>query len=287
MRGRDLLKCMTYIDDGLIQEASTNYTQEKTKILPFYIKKWNAMIACVLCVFIIGITVTIIKPWNQYSSKNDSAGQNIDFYSGAGALSQEEAKSEFTDKANGEPTEYFKEEAAMDGVVEDTIANQELEILPDDSLKLSGQSIDNLNSKESLLERREQYQIIDANTSNNNMIICYAATKKGTYNYHEILQTEIEKNKGEKVLYYVAVIVFGDIEGEVEENSYYALYFNDSPDQTEENNLLNQEFERLKEAGYDVVKENNNIMGYFTKEELEGFVPENNLGYLFSFESDL
>lgn len=291
MRGKDLLKCMTYIDDGLIQEASTSYILEKTKTFPFYIRKWNAMIACVLCVFIIGITVTIIQPWNQYSSKNDSAGQNIDFY--LEGLSEEEAESEFTDKANGKPAEDLNKEVANDVPEEAfkeeaSFANQELEKLPDDTHKLNDQSsIQSFGSKEALLERRENYQIIDSNSGDNDIKYCYGVSEKGTYNFHALLQTEIENHKGENVLYYVTVIVFGDIKNENEETSYYALYYNDSSDRTKENDLLNQEFERLKETGYDVEKGNRNIKGYFTQQELDKFTPDNNLGYLFTFENDM
>ena len=293
MRGKDLLKCMEYIDDALIQEASTCYIQEKSKTFPFYIRKWNAMIACVLCVFIIGITVTIIQPWDQFSKNDNSITQQIGLYSGG--LPQEEAKNEFAEKPNDEPPENGIA-GDLDGAKENSVLPKQnmdttyaeqkedeasIEIIQD-SLSLSSGTDDN-----ALLERREQYQIINSYESDVDKIICYGASDKGTYNYHEFLKTEIDKHDGENVLYYVAVVVFGDIKNEDGESNYYALRFNDSSDNTEENDLLNQELERLRILGYDVDKANNNIMGYFTQEKLEQFVPNKNYGYHFTFKSDM
>lgn len=282
MRGKDLLKCMEYIDDALVQEASTCYIQEKTKTFPFYIRKWNAMIACVLCVFIIGVTVTIIQPWNQFSKKKSVYPE---------AIFQEEAKSEIAEKANDEAP---KNDVAgnMDGAIEDSIMAQQnmdtaFEEDEENGNKIIQESLTSGTEDNALLVRRRQYQIVNSYESDVDKIICYASSEKGTYNYHEFLKTEIENHKGEDVLYYVVVAVFGDVKGENGESYYCSLRFNDSSDNTEENDLLNQELERLKILGYDVEKANNNIMGYFTQEELEQFVPDKNYGYLFTFLSDM
>lgn len=283
MRGKDLLKCMEYIDDALIQEANTCYIQEKTKTFPFYIRKWNAMIACVLCVFIIGITITIIQPWDQFSKKDNSTAEQIGLFSGG--LPQEEAKNEFTDKVNDEAPENDMPINMDDGNIENSA-------LPKQSMdatyeKETGDEVNIENIQDSLsLPSRENYQIIDSYGSKKDKIICYGASEKGTYHYHEFLKQEIENHKGENVLYHVVVVVFAD-KGDNEESNYYVLNFNDSSNSSAENDLLSQELTRLKEVGYDVEKVDYNIMGYFTQEELEQFVPDKNYGYLFTFLSDI
>ncbi len=289
MRGKDLLKCMEYIDDALIQEASSCYIQEKTKTFPFYIRKWNAMIACVLCVFIVGITVTIIQPWNQFSKKENPMTQNIDFYSGG--LSQEDAKSEFEEEVNDEAP---KNDMAvnMDGAKENSLLPQEKIDTTYEEQRGDGASIDKIQdslslvSGNALLERRENYQIIDSYGSEMDKIICYGASEKGNYHHHEFLKEEIENHKGENVLYHVVVVVFA-YKGENEESNHYVLNFNDSSNNSAENDLLSQELTRLKEVGYDVEKVDHNIMGYFTQEELEQFVPDKDYGYLFTFLTDM
>lgn len=104
---------------------------------------------------------------------------------------------------------------------------------------------------------------------------CYAIPDKGTYYLMPEIKETIATQEGQQILYYVVVDVFGDVVLETGEVVY------------EQTSQINAEYERLLGMGYEVIIEEEELRGYFAKEELENFSVNPEYGYVFRLAEEV
>jgi len=257
MRGKDLLQCMAYIDDALIEEAlNPAIVSHKNKSAA----KWAMAVACVMAV---GISATAF--WSHQNVNvdlkqdgNDIAAQTdiVDNYrdqSDTGRTAEtglvmgieEDASNSITSVTENNISESAKAESMEDQVA----AKSNME-----SLEIQKET--KLADLEVQKETKTAYKVIhDYYREKDTSEYCYPAPEKGTVlcyhylqeaiNYYETQESTIDAVDNTIYAYQVVIDIYGDMET-IDGIQYEDLYHFDAG-----NLLIEQEYRRLIDLGYD------------------------------------
>ncbi len=307
MRGKDLLECMEYIDDALIQEAleapANVLYRNKTKRFG----KWGVAAACIA---MIGISVSAFwlhqDAQEEYSGNagadtaspiamdatvaNDSGGEGsttenmpaennmasdtqTDMVAGGQGTAGSDAMADNTDtkQSTEEASASFKDYAATTGELQD----QSRDIVETETERLS-------------------YTVVrDYYGEKDNSVYDYPVPGKGDYFCSHYLQETIAYYTAQEnaldtadspvYAYEVVIDLYGDVEKDDDRGIHY-----------EQLNMLDtgsvkieQEYRRLAELGYAVkLSEDFQLTGTFTKIEFDTFQASPEYGYIFRFANE-
>ncbi|MDE7322255.1 MAG: hypothetical protein K2N73_05900 [Lachnospiraceae bacterium] len=292
MRGKDLLECMEYIDDALIQEAFD------PKIVPCrnsIVSKWVMPAACLV---VVGVSAAVL--WSHQNIKEEysgSADNAIVASMAADSASENSAENVGNVDEDNCLTEALEDNiqitAMMDsdnngektGGMEEAESEKAMPALQgDDSIEIEDKKSAN---QEAL---KMNYTIISDYSASNSTSSRYIIPEKGKTLRYQRLQEAIEyystQEKDEDsgspdYVYTVVIDVFGDVEN-AEGSCYEHLNQTDAG-----NALIEQEYRRLIALGYSVrLSEDFLFTGTFTEEELDTFDALPEYGYVFRFENE-
>lgn len=293
MRGKDLLECMEYLDDTLIEEAlnPAGSPYNKNAYKNSMVKKWSIAAACVIM-----LCISTTAFWShqkqqniQYTEETDLAVQMDSVSNDAGDLSL--------------PAEHTFDGTLLESTATDTDLNttgrdNEIEKEIEDKA-LSMQSPvhaeqDNKAEKGAAVEEtmKTAYTVLsdyygekDASVYDYPMpekgaLLCYHYLQE-TINYYTVQGKAADSVDGTIYAFQVVIDLYGDIET-AEETRYEDLYY------TEKGHMLiEQEYRRLIDLGYAVrLSEDFQLTGTFTKMEIDTFQASSEYGYVFRFESE-
>lgn len=299
MRGKDLLECIEYIDDVLVEEA-LNPPDIKQKNRKLVIVRWSMAAACIM---VIGISATAL--WSHHNINKDHI-KNL-----SAPITSEPAtdipvnanttngSSQLAGAVADESIHLADQASVTDGL---EAANAEAEDLIDNPMQkndnTSGISDLNTESYTGMTEQKtvsDYYTVISKYSAADDSLASKtsgdAVPLKGEFLCTDSLQEAMEHYKtqeessnsqgGEHYAYAVVIKVFGDIQTEPDA-TYDALELTDAGYE-----LIEQEYRRLLEAGYNVrLSEDFRFTGTFTNEEIEGFEGLPEYGYLFGFDDE-
>ncbi|MFG6368204.1 MAG: hypothetical protein K1W16_07205 [Lachnospiraceae bacterium] len=319
MRGKNLLECMQYIDDTLIEEA-LNPTIISYKDKPAI--RWVMAVASVI---VIGISVTTFwshqnanRDFNmdkQESTNNDINAQMdmTDNTVGSDAgksvaetgLITEIAKDASTSVADNSISTEVKKESAKDQATQEPM--KEKSVAEQATAKSNIESLETqeetkLTDLEVQKEIKTAYKVIyDYYGEKDTSEYCYAVPEKGTVLRYQYLQKTIDYYAAQENItddsavrknttdvtdntiyaYQVVIDIYGDIETKTG-TQYEDLYHSDGG-----NLLIEQEYRRLIDLGYAVtLSEDFQLTGTFTKAEMDTFLSSPEYGYVFRFENE-
>lgn len=293
MRGKDLLECMEYIDDALIEEAlNPTVVSYKNRSAA----KWAMAVACMMAV---GISATVF--WSHQNvnvdlkqNSNDIVAQTdiVDNYrnqSDAGRTAEtgfamgieEDASNSITSVTENNTSEGAKAKSMDDQAA----AKSNME-----SLEMQKETeLADLKMQE---ETKTAYKVIhDYYEEKDTLEYCYPAPEKGTVlcyhylqetiNYYATQESTTDAADDTIYAYQVAIDIYGDIET-IDGIQYEDLYHSDAG-----NLLIEQEYRRLIDLGYAVrLSEDFQLTGVFTKTEIDTFLIAPEYGYVFRFENE-
>lgn len=293
MRGKDLLECMEYIDDALIEEAlNPTVASYKNRSAA----KWAMAVACMMAV---GISATVF--WshqnvnvNLKQDSNDIVAQTdiVDNYrnqSDAGRTAEtgfamgieEDASNSITSVTENNTSEGAKAKSMDD----QTAVKSNME-----SLEIQKET--KLADLEMQEDTKTAYKVIhDYYEEKDTSEYCYSAPEKGTVlcyhylqetiNYYATQESTTDTADDMIYAYQVAIDIYGDIET-IDGIQYEDLYHSDAG-----NLLIEQEYRRLIDLGYAVrLSEDFQLTGVFTKTEIDTFSAAPEYGYVFRFENE-
>ncbi len=265
MRGIELLKDIGYIDDSLVQEAALDAGASKATKTIQWSKwtRWGSVAAgfVVLCV----AAVALRQGTRSYDATESASVDTAAVYSVTDSVMEEVCVEEAKEMANGDSstttsttTESAKESAKTESI---------------------SQSVSDFGHAAVTEEIGEAFVVYEypRYVSENVAGICYGQPQKGEYFYYIELENAIREYRGQNVLYYVTVNVYGDCVADNGEATYRELTLSD------ENSAMMQEYERLLAEGYEVIIEEDELRGYFTEEDLNTFIVNPEYGYTFHF----
>lgn len=311
MRGKDLLECMEYIDDALIQEAL-----EPMTVVPHrkhLVAKWGMVAACIV---VIGISATAF--WSHQNVKNgqmESAGDTT-------------SPAAMNTAANDDSAVSLSEDSLTAGAVAENAQAGDNKIcsLPDaneyseagsasdsgnDAMSqstaadaMSGKENARVEEMKAELELQDEeetaklaYTIIsdyydekdgsvyDYPVPEKGTILCYHYLKE-TMEYYAALEDTTDTAGSQVYAYDVVISVFGDVEIEGCRGIHYEQ-LNMVEDTNAGNEMIEQEYRRLAELGYAVrLSEDFQLTGIFTKGEIDTFQASPEYGYTFRFASE-
>lgn len=287
MRGKDLLECMAYIDDALIEEALNptivSYESKSTA-------KWAAAAACMVA---IGISATAF--WSHQN-------RNIDFKQDSNNIAAQTDMAD-NDKAQRDIGRAAETGLAMEiaedasnsiaSVAEDnTSKDAKTESMDDLAANLEIQKETKLADLEVQKETKTAYKVIhDYYGEKDASEYCYPAPKKGTVlcyhylqetiNYYATQESAADAMDNPIYAYQIVIDIYGDVET-ADGIQYQDLYVSDTG-----NLLIEQEYRRLIDLGYAVsLSEDFQLTGVFTKAEIDTFSAAPEYGYVFRFENE-
>lgn len=293
MRGKDLLECMAYIDDALIEEA-LNPTIVSRKNKPA--AKW---VMAAVCVIVVGISATAF--WSHQNvnvdlkqDSNDIVAQTdmIDPSKNQGAVGRTAetrlAKEIEEDTSNSiAPAAQYdiSKDAKTESMEDQAAAKSNME-----SLEMQKET--KLADLEVQEETKTAYKIVhDYYGEKDASEYCYPTPEKGTVLCYHYLQETInyyatQENTTDVIdnriyAYQVVIDIYGDVET-IDGMQYQDLYYSDAG-----NLLIEQEYRRLIDLGYTVrLSEDFQLTGVFTKAEIDTFSAASEYGYVFRFENE-
>lgn len=311
MRGKDLLECMEYIDDALIEEAlepavehiSYEHFTHKHKTAA----RWGMAAACVI---VVGISTTALWSHQHVGEERFGSGTEEgkaiamdtggteDLVMGAQAdrTASENALTAGKDSALSAGGNEDDSDSRAAGAESRKTGNAES--LSDGVSENENQQRDLLSDKEASEEvseeasRKNSYVIIsDYYGEKDDAVDCFAAPQRGTFfRYHYLDETvrsytmqenTIEITDSPIYAYEVVIDVYGD-DGTDAIDPYRQL--NGTGHGRE---LLEQEYRRLLGLGYAVsLSEEYVLTGVFTMTEMDTFQASPEYGYAFRFESE-
>ena len=300
MRGKDLLECMEYIDDALVEEALQPAAfPRRNRVMA----KWGMMAACAV---VIGISATAF--WSHQNIKeariesqvegtaaavddSDSADDAKDQTTAAGAGdgmagSAVSGDSSAGSAVSGDSSAGSTDSGGMDTFTQGTIADNAA------SVEQNAEA----GRQEGSVESAKEGDLAEAKQCSYKVINDYYAAKDAAYddlvpgqgksscsqylqetmNYYEDRENTDRTTDSPIYAYDVVVDLYGESEG--------AFIHLNSDNGSE---VIEQEYRRLAALGYAVrLSEDFQLTGTFTKAEIETFQASPEYGYTFRFASE-
>ena len=316
MRGKDLLECMEYIEDALVEEALEPMVFPRRNNT---VTKWGMAAACVL---VISISATAF--WSHQGSKEerientgDTASPIIMDHSDADRISEgslaagaipEDPPAGVND-AGGSDNSALLELCELP-TVEDLSGAGSGSARGNDAVSQNSAAdaasiTDNIaakdQEKEVKTEAAEQAEkisytvissyygekddsIYDYPVPEKGKFFCYHDLQK-TINYYDGQENTAENTNMIMYAYDVAIDLYGDISKEGSSESQYGELCMDHSSASSER--IEQEYQRLTELGYTVrLSEDFQLSGIFTGKELAAFQASPEYGYTFRFADE-
>lgn len=302
MRGKDLLECMEYIDDALVEEALQPAAfPHRNRV----VAKWGMMAACAA---VIGISVTAfwfhqnikeVHIENQVEgtaaaddsgSTDDAKDQTTAAGAGdgmAGGVDSGDSSAGSTD--SGDSSADSTDSGSMDTFTQGTIEDSAAPVEQNAGAEAGRQ--------EGAIESAKEGELTEAKQCSYKIISDYYGEKDGsayddlvpeqgksscsqylqeTMNYYEDRENTDRTTDSPIYAYDVVVDLYGECEG--------AFIHRNSDNGSE---VIEQEYRRLAALGYAVrLSEDFQLTGTFTKVEIETFQASPEYGYTFRFASE-
>lgn len=278
MNGRKLLDAMAYIDDDLIEDAAHFAESGKKRI------QMKQLAACAAVLFVTAVSLWVWKSGSKvYEEVAPEAGiiQNA-AYADSGTAYNENKEAPGAQPAEAAAGAAKENNAAIREKLELEAANKAdilTDGIADKEAALTEGAAELQDKKLPMIVR-----IIEEFPQTG--IACYAAPDKGEVFQSVGLAAAIDCwDNGnntmdiaelERYLYRVKIDVFGDIKTD-NDISYEVIDFSD-----EGKEKLAKEYERLLAEGLDVsLSEEFELTGLLSRDEIEGFEPNPDYGYMF------
>ncbi len=286
MRGKELLECMEYIDDTLIEEA-LNPTIVSHKNKP--VLKWSMAVAC-------AATISAITFWsyqnaNMNFNKEDIQMEHTDISTQANTIDSNMDKNDVGRLAVESGMTEMTEDALSTGTTS-TTNNSPLVDAKSQSMEDKAAQKSNFAHWEAQEETESAYKVIrEYYGEKESLEYCYSVPEKGaihcyyylqeTINYYTTQENTTDITDSTIYAYQVAIDIYGDIET-ANGTQYEDLYHSNVG-----NLLIEQEYRRLIDLGYAVrLSEDFQLTGIFTKAEIDTFLTSPEYGYVFRFENE-
>lgn len=291
MRGKDLLECMEYIDDALIEEALEPAAfPHRTGMAA----KWGMAAACLIAV---GISATAF--WSHQNIKDEQTEQidesmaaqiamdNTACFDDSGSTSTtSSAGNGMTTGASEagmqkEAAETARDEAAIEDMAADAVSSQKnldiAELEAEETAKLKYIVIDDYYGE-------QDSSVYDGSIPEKGEILCSHDLQKTMEYYAEQEKTTAPEDDA-IYAYDVVIDVYGDIEVNGNKDIQYEKLNIDDIDTA--NAMIEQEYRRLIELGYAVrLSEDFQLTGTLTKVEIDTFQSLPEYGYVFRFADE-
>ncbi|MDE6365010.1 MAG: hypothetical protein K2L86_12255 [Lachnospiraceae bacterium] len=307
MRGKDLLKCMEYMDDILIEEAlnPTEIWHGKNMYTKSTVMKWSMAAACVLVVSVSAtvfwaqqrqiynqdtrnteIAVQMDSPSNDTSDIRDSDDNKDDTGLPAAPAAEHTSKGVLTESIT---TDTDMDTTGMDmgawDAVEDTAsAKQSATHAGQDKEENRAAAEEALKTAYTVLNDyygEKEDAVYDYPMPEKGTLLCYHYLQE-TINYYSTQENAADTVDHTIYAYQVVIDLYGDVET-AKGVHYQELYHAD-----EGYAVIEQEYRRLIDLGYAVrLSEDFQLTGTFTKTEIDTFPAAPEYGYVFRFESEV
>ncbi len=289
MRGKDLLECMEYIDDTLIEEALNPAGSPHNK--NSMVKNWSLAAACVimLCIFATAFWSHQKQQKIEYTEEPDLAVQMDSVSNDAGDLSLPAERTSGGTLAQSAATDTDLNPADRDNETEKAIEDKALSM----QTPVYAEQYDEAE-KGAIVEEKQKtaYTVLsDYYGEKDDAVYDYPMPEKGallcyhylqeTINYYTKQGKAADAVDGTIYAFQVVIDLYGDIET-AEGIRYEDLYYTEKG-----HTLIEQEYRRLIDLGYAVrLSEDFQLTGTFTKTEIDTFQAAPEYGYVFRFESE-
>ena len=289
MRGKDLLECMEYIDDTLIEEALNPAGSPHNK--NSMVKNWSLAAACVimLCIFATAFWSHQKQQKIEYTEEPDLAVQMDSVSNDAGDLSLPAERTSGGTLAQSAATDTDLNPADRDNETEKAIEDKALSMQTPvyaeqyDEAEKGAIVEEKLKTAYTVLSDyygEKDDAVYDYPMPEKGALLCYHYLQE-TINYYTKQGKAADAVDGTIYAFQVVIDLYGDIET-AEGIRYEDLYY------TEKGHaLIEQEYRRLIDLGYAVrLSEDFQLTGTFTKTEIDTFQAAPEYGYVFRFESE-
>ena len=300
MRGKDLLECMEYIDDALVEEALQPAAfPRRNRVMA----KWGMMAACAV---VIGISATAF--WYHQNIKEARIESQVEGIAAADdSGSADDTKDQMTAAGAGDGMAggvYSSDSSADSAVSGDSSAGSTdsggMDTFTQDIIADNAASVEQnaeAGRQEGSVESAKEGELAEAKQCSYKVINDYYAAKDGsayddlvpgqgksscsqylqeTMNYYEDRENTERTTDSPIYAYDVVVDLYGESEG--------AFVHLNSDNGSE---VIEQEYRRLAALGYAVrLSEDFQLTGTFTKAEIETFQASPEYGYTFRFASE-
>ena len=289
MRGKDLLECMEYIDDTLIEEALNPAGSPHNK--NSMVKNWSLAAACVimLCIFATAFWSHQKQQKIEYTEEPDLAVQMDSVSNDAGDLSLPAERTSGGTLAQSAATDTDLNPADRDNETEKAIEDKALSM----QTPVYAEQYDEAE-KGAIVEEKQKtaYTVLsDYYGEKDDAVYDYPMPEKGallcyhylqeTINYYTKQGKAADAVDGTIYAFQVVIDLYGDIET-AEGIRYEDLYYTEKG-----HTLIEQEYRRLIDLGYAVrLSEDFQLTGTFTKTEIDTFQAAPEYGYVFRFEGE-
>lgn len=301
MRGKDLLECMEYIDDALVEEAQQPAAfPHRNRV----VAKWGMMAACAA---VIGISATAF--WSHQNIKEARIESQVEGTAAAADDSADDAKDQTTaagagdgmaggvdsgDSSAGSTDSGDSSADSTDSGSMDTFTQGTIE---DSAAPVEQNAEAEAGRQEGAIESAKEGELTEAKQCSYKVISDYYGEKDGsayddlvpeqgksscsqylqeTMNYYEDRENTDRTTDSPIYAYDVVVDLYGESEG--------AFIHRNSENGSE---VIEQEYRRLAALGYAVrLSEDFQLTGTFTKVEIETFQASPEYGYTFRFASE-
>lgn len=289
MRGKDLLECMEYIDDTLIEEALNPAGSPHNK--NSMVKNWSLAAACVimLCIFATAFWSHQKQQKIEYTEEPDLAVQMDSVSNDAGDLSLPAEHTSGGTLAQSAATDTDLNPADRDNETEKAIEDKALSM----QTPVHAEQYDEAEKGAIVEEKlKTAYTVLsDYYGEKDDAVYDYPMPEKGallcyhylqeTINYYTKQGKAADSVDGTIYAFQVVIDLYGDIET-AEGIRYEDLYYTEKG-----HTLIEQEYRRLIDLGYAVrLSEDFQLTGTFTKTEIDTFQAAPEYGYVFRFEGE-
>lgn len=289
MRGKDLLECMEYIDDTLIEEALNPAGSPHNK--NSMVKNWSLAAACVimLCIFATAFWSHQKQQKIEYTEEPDLAVQMDSVSNDAGDLSLPAERTSGGTLAQSAATDTDLNPADRDNETEKAIEDKALSM----QTPVHAEQYDEAEKGAIVEEKlKTAYTVLsDYYGEKDDAVYDYPMPEKGallcyhylqeTINYYTKQGKAADSVDGTIYAFQVVIDLYGDIET-AEGIRYEDLYYTEKG-----HTLIEQEYRRLIDLGYAVrLSEDFQLTGTFTKTEIDTFQAAPEYGYVFRFEGE-
>ena len=289
MRGKDLLECMEYIDDTLIEEALNPAGSPHNK--NSMVKNWSLAAACVimLCIFATAFWSHQKQQKIEYTEEPDLAVQMDSVSNDAGDLSLPAEHTSGGTLAQSAATDTDLNPADRDNETEKAIEDKALSMQTPvyaeqyDEAEKGAIVEEKLKTAYTVLSDyygEKDDAVYDYPMPEKGALLCYHYLQE-TINYYTKQGKAADSVDGTIYAFQVVIDLYGDIET-AEGIRYEDLYYTEKG-----HTLIEQEYRRLIDLGYAVrLSEDFQLTGTFTKTEIDTFQAAPEYGYVFRFESE-
>ena len=289
MRGKDLLECMEYIDDTLIEEALNPAGSPHNK--NSMVKNWSLAAACVimLCIFATAFWSHQKQQKIEYTEEPDLAVQMDSVSNDAGDLSLPAEHTSGGTLAQSAATDTDLNPADRDNETEKAIEDKALSMQTPvyaeqyDEAEKGAIVEEKLKTAYTVLSDyygEKDDAVYDYPMPEKGALLCYHYLQE-TINYYTKQGKAADSVDGTIYAFQVVIDLYGDIET-AEGIRYEDLYYTEKG-----HTLIEQEYRRLIDLGYAVrLSEDFQLTGTFTKTEIDTFQAAPEYGYVFRFEGE-